>query len=317
MPGMKRREVCSSTTVMAEELSRHVACVFEPSDVVEVRRLPSGRSSWHQAGNLAEAARSLSVDNQHGEQVYAGANPRRFRGGTKSEDVMCARCLFADFDRIGFNAARQRWSNAGLPVPTLTIHSGHGIHAYWRLAEPVTDMALWSALQKRLIALLGSDVAIHDPARLMRLPGFINHKKPVADCRIHDADEARVYDLRYLLPRMYCLITESDYAIQYQRAGHAAGQFGKPLCRNGGHIRVAKRIAAKWPSITKGRRNCKAFQNAAYLLKNLGLTEEQAWPFLNRWNCGNRPPLPEPELRRALRNANIYGQHRAENGSPG
>ena len=62
-----------------------------------------------------------------------------------------------------------------------------------------------------------------------------------------------------------------------------------------------------------GGRNHKAFQNAAYLLKNLGLTEGQAWPILRHWNCKNKPPLPEWELRQALRNANIYGRHPVNN----
>jgi len=71
--------------------------------------------------------------------------------------------------------------------------------------------------------------------------------------------------------------------------------------------------AARWPGVSKGGRNCRVFQNAAYLLKNLELTEEQTWPVLQQWNRKNRPPLPERELRQALRNASIYGRHPAGN----
>lgn len=188
----------------------YAACVFEPSDMVEVRRLPSRHSTWHWAGDLAKVTRLLSLENRHGENIYAGANPRRDRGGTRGENVACARCLFADFDGIGPATASERWNNAGLPAPTLTIGSGHGIHAYWRVTEPITDMILWSALQKRLIELLGSDAAIHDHARIMRLPGFMNHKEPVAACRILEGNTARVYDLNYLIALLHSKVTESD-----------------------------------------------------------------------------------------------------------
>jgi len=278
-----------SATTTHNELTRYTACVFEPTDMVEVRRLPSGKSTWYEAGELAKAAESLVQDNQQKQHIYIGANPRRLRGGTRSKDVVCARCLFVDFDGITAGEARDRWHNAGLPTPTITIASGHGVHAYWRLSEPVNDMDLWSNLQKRLIALLDSDAAIHDPARIMRLPGFTNHKEPVAACRITDDDQARIYDLKYLMPLLYSVITESDYMAQYQAARSNTTQSKKPFHNNISALKVAKLTAAKWPGVTKGGRNCKAFQNAAYLLKNLGLAEKQAWPILQRWNRKNRP----------------------------
>ncbi len=312
MPRMNRRNINSSATIAREELACYAASVFGPTDVVEVRRLPCGRSSWHQAGKLAEAAESLVQDNQHNQHIYVGANPRRVQGGTRGKDVACARCLFADFDGIGSGVTRDRWHSAGLPTPTLTIASGHGVHAYWRLAKPITDMALWSGLQKRLIALIGSDSAIHDPARIMRLPGFINHKGPAAACRIIDNDRTRIYDLESLMPLMYIVITESDYAAQYQAAGSSIAQSKKRFHNNISAVKVAKLTAAKWPGAIKGGRNSKAFRNSAYLLKNMGLTEEQAWPILRHWNCKNKPPLSEWELRRTLRNARTYGSHRVK-----
>lgn len=308
MPRMNQQNINSSATITREELACYAACVFRPTDVIEVRRLPCGRSTWHQAGKLAEAADFLFYDNHHSQHIYVGANPRRVRGGTRAKDVSCARCLFVDFDGIGPDAARDRWHDAGLPMPTLTIASGHGVHAYWRLTKPITDMALWSVLQKRLIALLGSDSAIHDPARIMRLPGFINHKRPVATCRIIDDDQTRIYNLKTLMPLLYSVFTESDYKVQYQRGCNNTGQLKKPFHSNISAVKVAKLTADKWPGVTKGQRNCKAFQRAAFLVKNLALSEKQAWPILREWNHKNIPPLPERELSRTLRNAGIYGR---------
>lgn len=301
----------SSIATTQDELAHYTACVFEPTDIVEIRQLPSGKSTWHQASKLTEAAESLLHDNQHSQHIYVGANPRRVRGGTKSKDVACTRCLFVDFDGITIDEAKKRWLDASLPTPTITIASGHGVHAYWRLSEPVLDMAIWSKLQKKLIALLDSDPAIHDPARIMRLPGFTNYKEPVAACRIIDDDQGRIYNLKSLLPLLNSVVTKSE-----ERALQVANNFAalskKQLNNNISPIKIAELTAAKWPAVTKGGRNCKAFQNSAFLLKNLGLTEEQALPILQQWNRKNRPPLPQYELRRALQNAKIYGRHPVE-----
>jgi len=296
----------SSTDSARDELARYTACVFEPTDIIEIRRLPSGKCTWHQAGELAAAVESLAWDNQQKQHIYIGANTRRARGGTKSTDVACAYCLFVDFDGITADDAKYRWNNTGLPTPTITIASGHGVHAYWRLTEPITDMKLWSKLQKKLIALLDSDSAIHDPARIMRLPGFTNHKEPISACNIIDADRTRTYKLKSLLTLLNSAVTKSK-----ERALQAANNFAvlskKQLNNKISPTKIAELTAVKWPAVTKGGRNCKTFQNSAYLLKNLGLTQEQALPILQQWNRRNRPPLPEWELRQVLRNANIYG----------
>ena len=309
MPQMKCQNTNRSTTTAEEELARYAACVFEPEDIVEVRELPSGQSIWHHAGKLAEAAESLFYDNQHGQHIYAGANPRRRWGGTRSKDVACARCLFVDFDGIDSDAAKERWHSARLPTPTLTISSGHGVHAYWCLAEPVTNLSLWSALQKKLIALLDSDSAIHDPARIMRLPGFINHKQPVAVCSIVDGDPARIYDLKSLMPLLNKAVVERRDGNLSQPPGDLTTRSKSPFHNGLSVIDRAALTASKWSGVTKGERNSTAFQHAAYLVKNLALTKEQAWPILRVWNRKNTPPLPERELRQALQNARIYGRH--------
>jgi hypothetical protein len=293
-----------------KEIADYVSCIFEPKDIVEVRQLPYGKSGWHLADELVGITDFLSLDNRRKQQqIYVGVNPRSVKGGTRGKHVACARCLFVDFDRITINETEQKWCSAGLPTPTIVIESGHGIHAYWRLSEPVTDLDLWSKLQKRLITLLKSDATIHDPARIMRLPGFINHKKPAALCQIIDCDTRRTYDLNSLIALLHSVITESDYTTQYLEACKRALPQNKPFLNNINAIQLARRIAAKWDGVVKGGRNNEAFQNAAFLLKNLRLPIEKAWPILQQWNRKNSPPLPERELWQTINNAHIYGRH--------
>jgi hypothetical protein len=251
-------------------------------------------------------SRKLLRENENGSAIYAGANPRRATGGTTSNDVVYARCLFADFDNIDVDGARGRWQAAGLPEPTLTINSGHGIHTYWRLTEPISNMDQWRQLQQRLIATVDSDPAIHDPARIMRLPGLMNHKEPAAMCSIIEADPARRYGLAALAGRLKVLKGKS----LGQDPSSGQLQTTEPNKASGLDIvGRANLAAAKWPSVAKGERDKEAYRHGAYLVRDFGLSEAQALPILLAWNETNTPPLPEPELRKCLRNGNTYGQH--------
>ena len=179
-------------------MQKFIDTLYLPDDLLEIRLLPSKRRQFERAGNLPEHLPGLLEENEAGQNVHIGANPRRRQGG-KAADVALARSVFVDVENIGAAAARQRIEKAGLPTPTVLLNSGHGAHAYWLLDVPIMDLAEWTRAQKHLIRLLGSDPAIHDPPRLMRLPGFTNHKPPAAQCALIDADGSRRYALADLL----------------------------------------------------------------------------------------------------------------------
>ena len=178
---------------LAMQIKRFATAIFEPNDLVEIRALPGGAQRWVHASELAELANELLVENRVGRNIYFGANPRQHKGG-RAEDVALARCLFADFDGVDLDEVRRRIDEATLPAPTVLVRSGHGVHAYWRLDEPMTDLAAWTARQRALIENAGSDPAIHDPPRVMRLPGLMNLKRdPHVPCELVEADPQRVY----------------------------------------------------------------------------------------------------------------------------
>lgn len=178
---------------------RFLACLFDPADLVEVRLIPQRRTLFRRADRLTELDHELQDANMAGQHVYIGVNPRRRQGG-KRQDVAVARCLFADLDKMTTAAGLRRIADAGLPTPTCAVSSGHGLHAYWRLSQPIKDLQKWTKAQKHLISALGSDPVIHDPPRIMRLPTFTNHKLPVAECNVIDTDPQRRYELRQIVP---------------------------------------------------------------------------------------------------------------------
>ena len=123
----------------AEHVGRFADSVFEPGDIVEIRRLPSRVSTWHRADEVVAEVQRLRGENANGDNVYIGANPPKRVGAKSDEGVLLARCLFADFDHTDLAEARRRCGAAALPEPTLTVNSGHGVHLYWRLAEPLAN----------------------------------------------------------------------------------------------------------------------------------------------------------------------------------
>lgn len=166
-----------------EQAMLFLSLVFDPQDWVEVRLLPAGHGRWFQLADPAASrdvlrwAAELNSRDHEPQNVYFGANPRCDTGRRKAADVPLARVLFVDFD--GGTTADQalaRIREAGLPEPTCIIASGGGVHAYWLLVEPITDMAAWTATMKAIIKATGSDKSVHDAPRIMRLPGTANVK---------------------------------------------------------------------------------------------------------------------------------------------
>jgi replicative DNA helicase len=176
--------------------------IFEPDDIIEFRPLPpaAGRrwSTLTEIPDIVEWLEKLNSDDHLRVHAYFGANPRKAKGSSQAEGVALARCLFADFDGgIVLEDAYARIKAADLPWPTAILESGGGVHAWWRLSQPMTDADAWHERMKALAGALGSDQSVCDWPRIMRLPGFVNWKheqRPLAVLK--DCDPTRVYDLK-------------------------------------------------------------------------------------------------------------------------
>ena len=185
------------------DCQRFLGAIFDPEDVIEFRPIKPADKRWGKLADLPGLMPWLASSNEQQKHIYFGANPRRASGLSDAAGVLLARCLFADFDGGATREdAVNRINAAGLPTPTALVHSGGGIHAWWRMAEPIADAASWTKAMKAVIAAVGSDKGIHDFPRIMRLPGFVNWKyenTPVAE--LLDVDAGRVYPLDRLTPR--------------------------------------------------------------------------------------------------------------------
>ena len=194
----------ADATTSPNTLRDFLDVLFEPDDLIELRPLrhdckrnPPQR--WLKPVEIAELDLiQINAD----ASVYFGASPRKREGGS-ADDVALHRCVYVDFDDgMTWERARDIIDEAGLPFPSAVLNSGGGVHVYWRLEYPIEDNETFTSIQKGLISLLDSDGKVHDPPRVMRLPGTVNRKpeRNGARCELIDFNYDR-HDIEDIVRR--------------------------------------------------------------------------------------------------------------------
>lgn len=303
-----------SAEQVREMLSEFVDCLYDPEDIVEIRMLPCGLSGSTHAEKLPTElsdGRVLS-ESQRGQGIFVGVNPRSCRvqqnqtakecpGGRCGKCDRCvalARVVFADLDGASVEEAAARVQSADLPDPTLIVASGHGVHVYWRLEQPMDDPQEWTRVQKRIAKLLDSDPTVCNPSRIMRVPGFLNHKRPTALCQVVRAEPTTRVPLEKLLT---CLPTEDE---------ESDGE----TCSGGVQVNLttmadAMKYLDQIPGAVQGEHgDDHTFRAACKMVRDFAMPFDLAFELLRVWNGRCQPPWPEKDLRAKLEHALKYGK---------
>ena len=120
--------------------------------------------------------------------VYVGCAMRVRRRGRR-EDVAPTALLWADCDDLAASATMHAFA----PPPSMIVASGSpaNTHAYWALTHPLPTEELEYA-NHRLAQALGADPHCADAARILRVPGTLNHKHdPPRPVRLLDYSPTR------------------------------------------------------------------------------------------------------------------------------
>jgi hypothetical protein len=169
----------------------------------------SGQSFTTDAAGLDAAVAYIArLDKQQRAGIYVRATtlrtmPKQGRRG-EAPDSLSFPGFWADIDLAGpghaakyvlppdIDTARRIITTAGLPEPTIWIHSGGGLYPWWFLHEPHTingdldDITTLSTRWQHVILAgaekLGYDYGsgVGDLARVLRVPGTINRKEGLA-----------------------------------------------------------------------------------------------------------------------------------------
>ncbi len=217
--------------------------------------VPGQKTGFFAGAGEAEAyakEQSATCDVYYGVGLIGGTPS----GRGKARDVGAIGALWADIDLVGpgrtakplpVTVGEARGILDGLPhAPSLLVHSGHGLHAYWLLKEPwtfdtdeeraraATFARGWHGAVCAAAGSLGWHIEnLGDLARVLRLPGTLNHKSaPPVEVRIIESHVDRRYNPDDFEP----------YLVEAE--GRAAAQAGDVLLKTGAEPPAAKMAGA-------------------------------------------------------------------------
>jgi hypothetical protein len=164
--------------------SEYVRELFGPEDNAAI--LVRNRSTGHTVQTVAKAETIASPDYQSwlagrsasGYDVFVGMNPikdgayRRTKG-----DIKDIRHVYLDLDRKGDEALQAIRNSSEVPAPNFVLDTSPGKHqVVWKVSG--FSQAESESLLHNLANRFGGDLAATDSTRVLRLPGFANHKLP-------------------------------------------------------------------------------------------------------------------------------------------
>ncbi|MBN9662290.1 MAG: hypothetical protein J0H49_29095 [Acidobacteria bacterium] len=118
----------------------------------------------------------LRHENAQRCEVYVSMNTIKLcsRGRTK-DDIAEVRHIYLDFDDNGTAAVQVLMQRQDVPTPNYLVNSSSG---KWQVVWKVEGFGMEEAerLMRHLVRETGADPAATDSSRVLRLPGFMNHK---------------------------------------------------------------------------------------------------------------------------------------------
>jgi hypothetical protein len=164
---------------------------------IELRVLnkKTGEAQQKFASSIADADRIAEVFIEETKRtksnVYYGVNPRASQSG---KDVPKVYTVVADIDKQGTDNSEALFEGMGIK-PSAVVNSGGGGHAYWFLTQPVLESPEFQKGRASFEKLgKGKSDAVHDPERILRVPGSQNYKySPSTDVVLVTCNAARRY----------------------------------------------------------------------------------------------------------------------------
>jgi hypothetical protein len=210
------------------------------------------------------------------KDIYFGVARRRNTTSGKAENLSQVHCLWADFDDITLDEVKFKIQSTTIPKPSVFINSGHGIHTYWFLEEPVAAKDVTPFL-KYISKATGADSRAAEPARIMRLPYTYNNKFDPILCEIKEFNEYDRYSLKSLQKR-FNLNIDSHKESNTDRVRGIKMPNADRNCINS----ILK-------GVSRGERNW-AQGRLTKWLQMKGYSKQRALDIVLAWNHLNTPP---------------------------
>ena len=128
---------------------------------------------------------------ERGVGVFVTINETDFKGRSKN-NIVRTRALFVDADSDKQVVRCVKTFDPCGATPSMAVKSGRGVHFYFCTDVPLDQFSEW---QKSLINKVGTDPAVKDLSRVMRLPGTLHLKDPTKPRLV------TLYPVQYPVPR--------------------------------------------------------------------------------------------------------------------
>ena len=276
---------------------------------------PSSIPAGHLSGTLDECWDELARRNEAGHGIFVMVNEGDGQGRS-AKNVIGLRALFTDDD--GGRPDRPTWTIDC--APGIEVITAHGRHTYWPLV-PGESLSRFSWAQEAGAIHFGTDEAVKDLPRVMRIPGFFHQKdrsKPFL-VRLGAARNVR-YTIDEVLAAYPNGIAAANEAMksktsQAKRQGDGLDPVREmqvaprmsALDRSLG-MRRARAYVRKVPGAIQGEHgDDTTYRLGCVLVRDFSLEPETALSVLTEWNQTCVPPWSPTELGEKLERALRYG----------
>ena len=240
------------------------------------------------------------------ENIHHGVNPRfrRPRKHGTNADVSHYVALWVDVDFHGQETAiRKKFfdtvkdlESRGL-FPSVIIESGRGLHAYWFL-DKICTVAEARPICAGIQRYFQDSDPVHDPRRILRMPGFLNLKdsKDPKWCQIFDATWAR-YPIEKFKDFAVSDLPKSKEDLELEQDERDRAKVHTSTSRDP-KIEQIREGVGESEGPYGGRHNSAVAMAGHYCAKLK--TKKLALYAVNEWNKKNRPPLPDDEVEKIV-----------------
>ena len=240
--------------------------------------------------------------------IFTGVAVRVHKQGGQVRDCGVLQALFVDLDFKSLDEATARAKLQAFPFPvSALVKTGGGLHAYWRLTEPLdlqqTDPGYVKAVLRKLAMHLGADLSAATPERILRIPDTLNYKyNPPVPVELEVSQFDTITDLDELL-KVIGPITALN-----GEAKHAPREYKRSL-KDDERINLAKKwLSRQEPAIQGQGGDEQTFKLCCAVLIGHDLEIPQALDAMQQWNATCKPPWSEEDLRGKQQNAEQYGE---------
>lgn len=283
----------------------YLTAAYQPEDWVAVlaKCYATGASlqrvapiSWFLRPNVQAWLRAL---NAHHFELYVSINVvapgRRSR---RRQAIDGVRHAFLDIDGNSDCVLSSLDRRTDVPKPSYIVRSSPGrCHVLWRVKGFTTTQV--EALQRHLARELHTDPAATSCTQMTRLPGFLNHKRPVSTLVVVDYldGESRYSPDDFPKPaRVVQLVERADSARRHPREELDAKQ------------RARCYLSAVRPAVLGERGDHHTFKVCCRVVRGFALGNGDALEVLMEWNQRCDPPWSTKELERKIVHALLYGR---------